>query len=261
MLEIDASIFHKVIPLFSQIEHNIATVYSVLEGNSPGRVFVDKLHHPSCAFLFPEGTFYYIAGDEKNETFCHSICQLLFNKILPSADEKEMVLFTFSEAWRERLDKLLEEKGAIRIYRKVFDFNSEKYFEYSQKRKDIPNGMHLQPIDTNLAERFPQYRSMVDPRSKRFGYCLMNGEEVVSECSSIYVGNGEAEIAIHTAEEYRRRGYALLVAGAFIDACQEKGLRPNWACWPERQASWALAKKLGFEEKPDVPVHLWAEKM
>jgi hypothetical protein len=44
-------------------------------------------------------------------------------------------------------------------------------------------------------------------------------------------------------------------------ANQQKGLKPNRACWPEREASRALARKLGFEEKPDVPALLWFEGM
>jgi RimJ/RimL family protein N-acetyltransferase len=147
----------------------------------------------------------------------------------------------------------------IRIHRKVFDFNYEKYLLYREKQISIPDGLSMQPIDQALVERYPNYRSIADPATKRFGFCLMKGDEVVSECSSIYVGGGEAEIDIHTDERYQGKGYAQLTARAFIDACLGKGLKPNWACWPERQASWVLAGKLGFDEKPDVPAHLWAE--
>ncbi|HSL43891.1 MAG TPA: GNAT family N-acetyltransferase [Anaerolineales bacterium] len=261
MKQMSAHEFGKVIPLFHHIDHSIAIVYSVLERNSPGRVFVDDLSHPCSVFLFPEGTYFYVAGNEKDESFCQSLSHLLFDEILPNASEKEMVLFAFSSAWRDRLDTLLMEKRVIRIHRKVFDFSAEKFAAYCKKRVDIPEGMYLRLIDAELAERNSQSWSMIDPASRRFGYCLMNGEDVVSECSSIYVGGGEAEIDIHTAEEYRGRGYAQVVASAFIQACQQKGLKPNWACWPERQASIALAKKLGFEEKADVPVHLWVEGM
>jgi RimJ/RimL family protein N-acetyltransferase len=261
MFELDASQFQQVIPLFAPIEHSIAIVFSVLEGNSPGRVFVDQPDQPSCAFLFPTGAFYYIAGDEKNDAFCHSVRHLLFDILLPEADEKEIILFAFNDAWRDCLDELLKENGAIRIQRKMFDFNPDRYAEFCKQRKGIPAGMRLQPIDSKMAERYPQYQALVDPISKRFGYCLVNGDEIVSECSAIFVGNGEAEIDIHTAEAYQGRGYGLVVASAFIDGCLAKGLRPNWACWPERLASLALAKKLGFAEKPDVDAHLWAEEM
>jgi RimJ/RimL family protein N-acetyltransferase len=156
---------------------------------------------------------------------------------------------------------LLSEKGVIRIHRKVFDFNPQKFSEYIKKHVGIPDGLIIRPIDHALAEKHPDYRSIIEQGSKRFGFCLMKDDEIVSECSSIYVGGGEAEIDIHTNEKYQGRGYAQLVASVFIENCQKQGLRPNWACWPERQASLAMAKKLGFEEKPDIPAHLWFEGM
>lgn len=261
MIEISASKFGNVMPIFQNITHSVAIVHAVLEGNSPGRVFVDDLAAPSSVFLFPEGTFFYIHGNENDAAFCRSVSALIFNEILPNAIEKEMVLFAFTTAWRERLDTLLSEMGVIRIQRKVFDFNPEKFSDYLKRQTGLPGGLAIQPINHALAEKHPGYRSIIEQDSKRFGFCLMKGDEIVSECSSIFVGGGEAEIDIHTDEKYQRRGYAQLVASAFIQDCQRRGLKPNWACWPERQASWSLAKKLGFEEKPDIPAHLWVEGM
>ncbi|MEZ4642860.1 MAG: hypothetical protein R3E31_09025 [Chloroflexota bacterium] len=60
--------------------------------------------------------------------------------------------------------------------------------QYRKTQKAIPDGItHLRPIDAELAERFPQYHSVIDPHSKRFGYCLMDRENIVSECNAIYV--------------------------------------------------------------------------
>jgi RimJ/RimL family protein N-acetyltransferase len=41
----------------------------------------------------------------------------------------------------------------------------------------------------------------------------------------------------------------------------DRYLEPHWACWPEREASIALAKKLGFEEAQDVPAYYWREDL
>ena len=122
-----------------------------------------------------------------------------------------------------------------------------------------PEGFALRQIDAELASRHPAYLPLVDPVTGRFGTCLLDGEQVVSQCSAVFVGAGEAEIDIYTQEDYQGRGFARLTANAFIDECLRRGLRPNWACWPEREASIALARRLGFEERPDVPAHLWFE--
>jgi len=260
MIELDASEFHKVTPIFRGIDHNIAVVHSVIEGNNPGRVFADNPLAPTSAFLFPEGTFLYVGGNENDSAFGQSLKNLIFDDILPHAAEKELILFSFSDAWRNRLDALLREKSVIRIHRKVFTFSPERFSVHKQWRDRIPDGFCMRQIDEQLAERQPAYRPIVSS-SKKFGFCLLREDQVVSDCVSIFVGKGEAEIDIHTHEKYRGRGLATLTASAFIEACLSRELRPNWACWPERRASWALAKKLGFEEKPDVPAHYWAENM
>ena len=170
--------------------------------------------------------------------FGQSFKSLLFDDLLPQAAEKELILFSFSDAWRNRLDELLRDKGVIRIHRKVFTFNPDKFSAHKDWRDRIPDGFCMRQIDEQLAERQPAYRPIV-ASSKKFGFCLLKEEQVVSECVSIFVGKGEAEIDIHTHEEYRGRGLATLTASAFIEACLSRGLRPNWACWPERRASWA----------------------
>ena len=119
----------------------------------------------------------------------------------------------------------------------------------------------MHEIDAALAERYPAYKSLVESQSKRFGVCLLRGSEIVSACTTVSVGGGQAEVDIHTEEVCRGRGYGYLTACAFIEQCLVRGLMPSWACWPYREASQALAGKLGFEARPDVLAHYWAETM
>ena len=261
MLELSPSEFDKAIPIFNKIEASIPIVYAVLERNSPGRVFVDDAAGAAVALLYAEGAFFYIGGDEHNATLRQALVPLLFHHILPELEEKELVLFSFSDAWRHTLDELLSEQGAIQISRKVFQFNQEMFLASRDWKPYLPEGFTMRAIDAQLAEQFPIYQEIVNPASKRLGVCLMHGDEIACECSAVFVGRGEAEIDIHTREAYQGRGYATLTGSAFIETCLARGLKPNWSCWPERQASVALAKKLGFEELPDVPAHLWAEDM
>jgi RimJ/RimL family protein N-acetyltransferase len=89
----------------------------------------------------------------------------------------------------------------------------------------------------------------------------MKDDELAVVCSSVCVGGIEAEIDIFTDEKYRQQGLATIAACAFIEESLSRNLTPNWACWPEREASVALAKKLGFVEQLDAPAHLWAEDL
>jgi len=261
MLEISPPEFYKAVPIFEHIDHSLAIVYAVLEGNSPGRVFVDDAAGAAVALLYAEGAFFYIGGNEHNAGLRQALVPLLFHHILPELEEKEIVLFAFSDAWRHTLDELLREQGVIQISRKVFEFNPEKFTPHRDWKTRLPQGFTMRAIDAQLAEQDPIYREIVNPASKRLGVCLMHGDEIACECSAVFVGRGQAEIDIHTREAYQGRGYATLTASAFIETCLARGLKPNWSCWPERQASVALAKRLGFEELPDIPAHLWAEDM
>ena len=113
----------------------------------------------------------------------------------------------------------------------------------------------MRRVDEQLVETHTDYRPLIDAMTKRFGVCVMMGDEVASICRAVAVGGGEAEVDMYTAEKYRRRGYAQWAACAFIEECLARNLTPSWICWPEREASYALAKKLGLDDRPDVQAH------
>jgi RimJ/RimL family protein N-acetyltransferase len=248
MIELVPSEFALAVPLFVGIDHNVPIVFSVLEGTAAGRVFVDDVDcvdRPRSAYVAVSGAFSYVAGDETDDAFAQAFVALIFDNLLPHQEEQELVLFAFTDAWRVKLDTLLAPKGAIRICRKTFAFNAPQAPDFRLWRDRVPAGYRMEP--TGVAAGDP-----------RFGVRLMKDNTVVSECTSVFVGRGEAEIDIHTDENHRNLGLGAITASAFLEECLARGLRPSWTCWPEREASIALAKKLGFVEGVDVPAHLWA---
>ncbi|MEC9489248.1 MAG: GNAT family N-acetyltransferase [Halanaerobium sp.] len=264
MYELMKADYHKVRPLFCGINHNIPVVYSVIEKNSPGKIFVDNHEEPKSALLYPTGSYFYVTGDETNLDFNQSLSRLIFSEILPSRKEAEMVLFSFTESWRSKLDVILEDKGAIRITRKVFTFSEERFKRAIPGPVKTPDGYFLKPIDEKIAEKInvnDSWNSIADFIDKGIGICLLKGDDMISVCYSIYLGGEEAEIDIFTKEEYRDQGFGWLTAAAFISRCVELGIKPNWACWPYRKASYSLALKLGFTGPEDVPAHFWSASM
>jgi RimJ/RimL family protein N-acetyltransferase len=245
VIELKRSEFALAAPLFAGIDHNVPIVFSVLEGTAAGRVFADDLGRPRSAFAAVGGAFSYVAGDETDDAFGRALVALIFGDLLPSQEEQELVVFAFTDAWRAKLDTLLAPKGAIRIHRKAFSFDAAHAPDFRSWRSRVPAGYRIE--STGVAADDP-----------RFGVRLMKGHEVVSECTAVFVGSGEAEIDIHTDENHRNLGLGAITASAFLEECFYRGLRPSWTCWPEREASIALAKKLGFVEGVDVPAHLWA---
>ncbi len=252
MIELVPSEFALAVPLFAGIDHNVPIVFSVLEGTAAGRVFVDDVDDvdyvdradcPRSAFLAVSDAFSYVAGDETDDAFGRDLVALIFGDLLPSQEEQELVVFAFTDAWRVKLDTLLAPKGAIRIHRKAFSFDAAHAPDFRLWRSRVPAGYRMESTGVVVG----------DPR---FGVRLMKDQDVISECRAVFVGRGAAEIDVHTDENHRNLGLGALTASAFLDACHARALRPNWSCWPEREASIALAKKLGFVEQDDVPAHL-----
>jgi len=238
-------------PLFAGIDHNVPIVFSVLEGTAAGRVFVDdvdcvdRADCPRSAFVTVADAFSYVVGDETDDAFGQALVSVIFDDLLPSQEKQELVVFAFTDAWRAKLDTLLAPKGAIRIHRKTFSFDAAHAPDLRSWQSRVPAGCRMEPVGLVVG----------DPR---FGVRLMKEGVVLSECTAVFVGRGGAEIDIHTDENHRNLGLGTLTASAFLEECLARGLRPSWTCWPEREASIALAKKLGFVEQDDVPAHLWA---
>jgi len=85
---------------------------------------------------------------------------------------------------------------------------------------------------------------------------MMKGDDIVSSCQSVFVGDRRVEIYVENGERYRRQGFAILCASAFIEHCLEKGLLPVWSCWDYEWniASINPAQKLGSSKKKNVQV-------
>ncbi|MTI47384.1 MAG: GNAT family N-acetyltransferase [Firmicutes bacterium] len=264
MFELHKNEYYRINEVFQDISHSHPIVYSVLEGNQPGKVFIDDIKNPRTALLYPTNSFFYIAGDEKNNEFLQEIKKLIFEDLLVN-NEDELVLFAFSKKWRDKLDELLGDKESVKIERRDFDFIKTKFKE---KRLDLdkglPKGYKLIKINKEVANQIGIIKSWGNIEgfmNKGIGYCIVKGDKVVSSCYSIYIGNKMAEINIHTNENHREKGLATAVVISFIEECLSRGIKPNWSCWPFKEASLKLAKKLGFVEKKDVVAHYWSRNI
>lgn len=246
MNELSQVNFHNASSIFATIDHNIAIVHAVLEGNSPGKIFVDTPHSPTIALLYAEDAFFYVVGDE-NSASTTEIVPLIFDHVLPQMKEQEVVLFSFSDSPAAQAGRVASCKRRDPDTSQDVQVQSEKIFasKFCSSRWVL--------LTRNGGSIHPRLEAIW--RAPYGWRCA--GQRVLV----VFVGGGEAEIDIHTNEKYQRHGFATLTTSVFIEACLAKNLTPNWACWPERQASQMLANKLGFEELPDVPAHLWAVEM
>lgn len=257
MIKLNKNEYSSILPLVRDIRHNKALIYSVIEGDSDGIIFVDNIETPQNAFI--ENEFTFVVGNGDKQDFNTNLCSYVFEKLIPCSKDKEAIIFLQTDK-KDELEKTFKDKGCIIIERKMFDFDAEKYEEAKANTSLLTDGVELKCIDKEFVGKYNEHHELIT-HSDRFGYCLVNNDEVLSQCYCVSVGAKEAEISIETNEGYRRKGFAKITATKFIDHCIERGITPIWSCWPFRKESIALATKLGFKEEADIPVIYWAEDM
>ena len=254
--------FSLISPLLGEYkEHPV--VNAVIEGNASGRIFGDYPTNPGSAFVLTNAGFSYLAGSPQNDNFNRGLKELLENDLFPEireSDDPTLIFYPLTEGWGQTIQTILRDHQPIRIFRRQFTFNPKKFWQQALQNKLVPTGLQLCAINQALLERtetdmFP-WESPQAFVEKGFGFWLMAGEEIISECSSAFIGKGAVEINVYTHEEYQRQGLATIVASALIEECLARGLRPNWECWWENEPSVALALKLGFEFAIDHAVYL-----
>ena len=120
--------------------------------------------------------------------------------------------------------------------------------------RSLPEGFSVHPIDSNMLESgvvteqelniSHVFGSRESYLRNGFGFAVLDGSRAVSVVSSYIVYNGEAEVDIATAMEYRRHGLASAVCARFMLECISRNITPSWDA--QNMESVKLAEKLGF---------------
>ncbi len=233
--------------LFNAYKNNIPIFQSVLDGNYEGAVLVDKESMPTWAVLQTPVGHHFVAGNPiKNEI----LEDILFNQILKTQEEKQLIVFSPSDDWQLLLESIfLPRKGFI-VPRKIFSFSYESYCKVDNWQNKMPENAEM-IITKEHCDPFCIKDEWV-AKLMLEGVCL-------SICSAPMVGGGYAEIDIKTNPDFQKKGYGTLTALALIQQLIQQSLIPCWSSWPEKTASQAIAKKVGFLPQADVNAWVWDE--
>jgi RimJ/RimL family protein N-acetyltransferase len=257
MIELTRDEYARTIPLFKDIDHSRSFVFSLFEGNHTGRVFVDRREQPVTALLALTCEFWCLGGRDDNPIFNQALHDWVYANLKP--DGNHVLFLPFTEAWRGTLAELFKDRGIMTIKRSAFDFSPERFKrQQAGWRERIPPGYRIEPYDRGLAETaggLAEFWGTIDNfLAHGLGYAVLDGDEVLSRCHTVFVGDCEAEISIETSEKHRRQGLGTLAVCAFVEGCRPRGLRPEWSCWSNNAASISMAQKIGFVPKADVQV-------
>jgi GNAT superfamily N-acetyltransferase len=264
--ELDQQDYEKVRPLFRALEFHLTSA-AVLDGQNPGRVFVDDLARPQSAFMFsPEGC--YLAGNP-DQVFNRALNDVLHGSVL--GEPVEALGFICSSAsWVEQLAVVLDPHQPIKILRRHYVCRELKY----DWRANVPDGFAVHRIDEALLSR-PGLRipdhikgwmennwgSTADFMQRGLGFVTTHTDAVgtvqVVSWSLADCRSGDAcEIGIRTVEPYRRRGLATITAAAAVNEALSSGFsRVGWQCSEDNWGSIRTAEKVGFERERDYTLY------
>lgn len=122
----------------------------------------------------------------------------------------------------------------------------------------VPDGCELRPIDAawfvrcRYRDYYTAYFGSAERTLERgFGFCLVRGQELLSEAFAADAALGMIEIGTITGEAYRERGYAALTCARLIRECEARGYHTYWNCAKDNQASAGLARRLGYQTEQE----------
>lgn len=118
----------------------------------------------------------------------------------------------------------------------------------------VPEGCELQSIDATWFARcryrdvyLAYFGSAEQTLAQGFGFCLVQGDEILSEAFAGESALGMIELGTVTGEPYRQRGYATVVCAHLALECDARGYQTYWNCAEDNPASATLARKLGHQ--------------
>ena len=254
--------FYKVTGIFRGHKQYIP-VMAVIEGNFPGRIFVDNRDRPETALVWAISRWSYIDGNPDNLQFLHSIANLLNRTVIPVLRKVNRNWFEIyspnSTQWMKALESCLRDFDSGKHFETTFTWDKRKY---SEIRSDysFPKGLSITQAEIPIMPSNIIYDSLIgnDFRSSTaIGMRVMDKNRVVAHCRSngFSVGD-EFMIDVETFNKKDRgKGYATAAGIALMDYCLDKGLKPLWEATEDNIASRKLAKKLGFIEDESYPVY------
>jgi RimJ/RimL family protein N-acetyltransferase len=259
--ELEPDEYGKIRPLLQgQFAHSLS-IYAVIEGNNPGRVFVDRVDQPRVAFVVT-GEAAVLVGDHGDPASLEALRRFfkesVFTGQMQFMDES-MDLVVHPATWEARLPELIPTHEIEKLTCYHYLCNKVEF----AWRARIPKGYTVHPIDQALLENpdivipneilaWPgieeNWGTIGNFVAKGVGFCVLHQSQVVSRCAADCVVGDQIEIGIITAPDHRRQGLATIAAAATVEHCLSRGFNTvGWYCDADNVGSQRTAERVGFE--------------
>lgn len=266
MHELKRTDYERVRPLFRKLDIHLP-LQAILAGNVDAPIYVDNPIHPQTALTWT-GHRVYLAGAPANNDFVTEARKVFlesFSMRAWKAGFDSYILHYPSDKWESPIAAMLTQKYPIKSQRSYYAYKAN----HLNWKSLLPAGFSIRSADAKLlAEKWknPEFlteemcserESVEDFLAKSFGVCLTYADQIVGWCLSEYNTGHRCEVGIATHEDYQRRGFATLLASAFIEMARSKDVaRIGWHCNATNIGSGATALKAGFEKVEDYAVYI-----
>ncbi|MFS1518825.1 GNAT family N-acetyltransferase [Bacillus sp. SCS-151] len=238
-------------------------IKGVVQGYNPGCVFVDNILNPTTAMVWSKSIagFYFI-GNENNIRFNKSINEYIDSNIAPRTRELGLNHFEFSGTspkWGIAFKSIFKKRNLVQ--------SKQLTYKYKCKEDSVLENLKMQDkfemvkINHQLFHRkinnidfvksiiLDWWSSLEDFIHHGVGYCMMDGELIVSCCISSCVTHDSMGSHTLTVEEYRKNGLAKILINEFLEHCRDHKLEAYWDCMDENLGSRMLAESCGYKKE------------
>ncbi|SHM44225.1 GNAT family N-acetyltransferase [Gracilibacillus kekensis] len=269
--ELKKNDFHKCVALVNEEGH--MEVEAVIEGNNPGRIFVDNLEYPDAALLWlGNNDGFFLMGNEQNKVFLKHLDRFIEEVIFPDARKQglaDIEIMGHHPKWDPVIEKLFKnrkrklESGNQFVFHflPTNDLREEPILEQVYQTRKINKALYnnenneIENVDF-LRSNIKEYWSSPDDFfEKGLGYCIIHNGQIVSFCFAGFVAGDLQCINIETLKEHQGKKLAQKVAHHFVKECQKRGMLPYWDCMEVNHPSAAVAERVGFTKVFEYKVY------
>ena len=233
---------------------------SIIEGNTPGEIYLDSLKNPELYLIFDKGNFVlYVGGETANYEKYIKCINYIKENILTESIKKEFydsikISYT-SDLWKNTMLDIFyditvhQDKRAFYRYdianigTKIVENHS---CEIKPINEEILNDCKLENLKLLKEEILGMWGTVDGFIKNGFGYCAVNDKRLISWCTAELVSKNHCGIGIETIKEEQKKSVGTALTANFVKECATKNLIPHWDTWTRNLPSVKIAEKVGF---------------
>ncbi|WP_281975377.1 GNAT family N-acetyltransferase [Halobacillus litoralis] len=269
--ELDKTEFYKCEKLMNDGGH--LEVEAVIEGNNPGRIFVDHIDAPKTGLIWlgNHDGFFFI-GDEENEIFNNQINDFIDEVVSPEAKKmrlKNFIAIGNHSMWDKTIERIFDHRPMQKTNQNVYKLKSH-YKDNNEP--SIKRDYNVLKINKELFEnknesidnigflhsKISEFWSYSDNFFQMgIGYCIVYQNKIVSICFTGFAAENVRGIDIETIEEHEGNKLGQKAAHCVVKDCVSKGMTPYWDCEEANKPSNKIAENIGLESYLTYHVYIF----